>query len=173
MLNIFISSLTDYNNGILTGRWHNLETETGRDEARSAVSAIYASNGEAFISDFESDHIKVDEFTPVSKLCAVGEIFEMVDMDTEVLLGDCDDGTFDHLNMQDMNDFDDVMSRYTPTEIAMKCHFGDFNPTHDFFIFNGYANLESCDRAEYAAQLKSEHRNIVRHWLDRVHGVAF
>ena len=33
----------------------------------------------------------------------------------------------------------------TPSEIALKCFYGDFNPNHDFWTFNGYKNLKSSD----------------------------
>lgn len=55
-------------------------------------------------------------------------------------------------NMDDciysMDDFDEIMGGESPLEIARKCFYGhEFNPNHDYFRFNGYANLESFDYA--------------------------
>lgn len=42
-------------------------------------------------------------------------------------------------------EFDEICSGMTPTEIAMKSFYGDFNPNHDFWTFNGYENFKSSD----------------------------
>lgn len=43
-----------------------------------------------------------------------------------------------------MQDFDDLMSNNTPSELASRIFFGGgFNPNHDYFAFDGYANLVS------------------------------
>lgn len=45
----------------------------------------------------------------------------------------------------DMEEFDEIFSDAKPSDIARRCYFGDFNPNDDYFVFNGYANLESGD----------------------------
>lgn len=42
-----------------------------------------------------------------------------------------------------MDEFDDIMSGCKPWEVTRSAFFGDFNPTHDYFKFNGYGNLQS------------------------------
>lgn len=42
-------------------------------------------------------------------------------------------------------EFDEICGGMTPTEIAMKSFYGDFNPNHDFWTFNGYENFKSSD----------------------------
>lgn len=42
-----------------------------------------------------------------------------------------------------MDDFDDIMSGKTPTEIARSISRGRFSPEHCYFKFNAYKNLES------------------------------
>lgn len=44
-----------------------------------------------------------------------------------------------------MDEFDDIMSGQSPWEIARCAYYGDFCPAHDYFWFNGYANLCSAD----------------------------
>lgn len=46
-----------------------------------------------------------------------------------------------------MWEFDEIFSGDLPLDIVRRCHYGDFNPGHDYFKFNGYANLESFDIA--------------------------
>jgi hypothetical protein len=56
-----------------------------------------------------------------------------------------------------MDDFDEIFASYTPTDIAHRCWFGhdedydnsSFNPTRDYFYFNGYANPVSLNYLNY------------------------
>lgn len=55
-------------------------------------------------------------------------------------------------NMDDyiysMEEFDEIMNGMAPWEVARACFYGhEFCPAHDYFRFNGYANLESFDYA--------------------------
>ena len=42
-----------------------------------------------------------------------------------------------------MDMFDEMCNGMTPTDIAQRIFFGDFNPNHNYFKFDGYANFES------------------------------
>ncbi len=45
-----------------------------------------------------------------------------------------------------MGEFDEIMGNMTPWDIARACYYGhEFCPDHDYFRFNGNANLESFD----------------------------
>lgn len=45
-----------------------------------------------------------------------------------------------------MNEFDDIMGgEIAPLELACRIFYGDFNPNHDFFWYDGYGNLRSSD----------------------------
>lgn len=44
-----------------------------------------------------------------------------------------------------MEEFDEICAGFTPMDIVLKARFGDFNPNHDYFTFDGYANLESIE----------------------------
>ena len=58
-------------------------------------------------------------------------------------------GSFETYTLYDMDDFDMVIGEgYTPTELAERIYFGDFNPNDDYFYFNSYANLESINEWE-------------------------
>ena len=45
----------------------------------------------------------------------------------------------------EMERFDEICEGMTPSEIARSIAYGDFNPNHDYFHFNGYGNFESTD----------------------------
>ena len=42
-----------------------------------------------------------------------------------------------------MEEFNDICSSMDPDEIANKIFYGDFNPNHNYFVFNGCDNFES------------------------------
>lgn len=44
-----------------------------------------------------------------------------------------------------MEEFDWVCEHLTPTDLAHRIFYGKFNPNNIYFMFNGYANLESSD----------------------------
>ena len=45
----------------------------------------------------------------------------------------------------EMERFDEICEGMTPSDIANHIFYGDFNPNHDYFHFNGYGNFESTD----------------------------
>lgn len=45
----------------------------------------------------------------------------------------------------DMDEFDELMNAKGAWEATRAAFFGDFNPTHNWFRFNAYGNLESFD----------------------------
>lgn len=45
----------------------------------------------------------------------------------------------------EMEIFDEICEGMTPSDIANHIVYGDFNPNHDYFHFNGYGNFESTD----------------------------
>ena len=76
------------------------------------------------------------------------------------------DGYFDWLEWLDMEELDVYLEGYTPTEIAQKCQFGDFNINDEYFRFDGYENLESCNDYEWKRQLDDYRDEIAEYLLD-------
>ena len=54
-------------------------------------------------------------------------------------------GCLEHLEYFDMEELDLVLEGYTPSEVANRIFYGDFNPNDEYFRFNAYANLESAN----------------------------
>lgn len=46
----------------------------------------------------------------------------------------------------DMDSFDEIFDNYTPTQMANSVHFGQYNPGHEYFTFNGYGNIETIPK---------------------------
>ena len=45
----------------------------------------------------------------------------------------------------EMERFDEICDGMTPSDIARSIVYGDFNPNHDYFRYNGYGNFESTN----------------------------
>lgn len=54
----------------------------------------------------------------------------------------------------DIDEFDEYMASYTPTEIALMIWFGNFNPNADYWQFDTCGHLVSLCREDVAKKLK-------------------
>lgn len=53
---------------------------------------------------------------------------------------------FDQYNtIYTSEEFGEICDSMTATDLANKIFYGDFNPNHNFWTFNGYENFESSD----------------------------
>lgn len=59
------------------------------------------------------------------------------------------DGSLECLAWEDIDSFDELHSHMKPWEIARACFFGDFNPTHRYWKYDGYGNFESTDYLDF------------------------
>jgi hypothetical protein len=48
-----------------------------------------------------------------------------------------------------IGEFEVICNGFNLIDLACKVHYGDFNPNYDYFTFDGYANLESVEDADY------------------------
>lgn len=79
------------------------------------------------------------------KVEAIKNIIEDMDDSDAVALhneycyetNDYDDEIFE------MEEFDEICEGMTPSDIAMRTFYSNFNPNDDYFHFNGYGNFES------------------------------
>ena len=71
------------------------------------------------------------------------------------------DGSLENLEYYEMDQFNELMSGHDPEFIAHRIHFGDFNPTHDYFRFNGYGNIETISNWELERVMKDWADDIV------------
>ena len=71
------------------------------------------------------------------------------------------DSSLDWLDFIDMDCFDEYMAGQSPSWIAERIYYGDFNPNHAYFIFNGYGNLESHSMYDVIEECTSYINEIV------------
>lgn len=76
------------------------------------------------------------------------------------------DDSLEYLQVFNMEDFDEIMEGYEPLEIANRIYFGDFNPNHEYFRFNGYANLESLNEYDLEDEIKDYSSEIARRTIE-------
>ena len=70
------------------------------------------------------------------------------------------DGSLENLEFYHIEDFNFIMEGHTPEFIAHRIHFGDFNPTHDYFRFKGYGNIETISVWEL--------ERVIEDWADDI-----
>ena len=81
------------------------------------------------------------------------------------------DGCFEDCVYYDMAEFDDLMSNYSPMEIAQMICFGDhFSPNDEYFRFNAYGNLESADWRDVEAEAEDLKDDIIDHLVNSYSG---
>ena len=76
------------------------------------------------------------------------------------------DLSLEHLQVFSMDEFNEIMEGYDPLEIANRIYFGDFNPNHEYFRFNGYANLESLDEYDLRDEIINYSSEIARRTVE-------
>lgn len=108
------------NNGTLTETTN--ENENIKNEKENRTMKTYEEKVDAIRSIIE----EMDESDAVAlhnEWC-----YEMNNYDDEII---------------EMERFDEICDGMKPSEIARRIAYGDFNPNHDYFHFNGYGNFES------------------------------
>ena len=80
------------------------------------------------------------------------------------------DGCFEEATYYDMDEFDEFMSNYTPSELAQMMWFGDFNPNKDYWRFDGYGNLVSLDWEDIVDDAESLESDIIDHLVNYYSG---
>ena len=89
------------------------------------------------------------------------KIIEVLEeLSTDELLSLCKeiysyDGSLDQFNIYNMDEFDEMLSGKTPTEIVNSIRYGGFASTDEYFRFNGYGNIESLSYADIEEELDS------------------
>ena len=121
--------------------------------------------GNSFINLNECMRVERNENDYITKIRAYfnankTELFEIVSRINSY------DSSLQHLEFLDMEDLDMYLDGLTPTDIANKIFFGDFNPNHEYFKFNGYENLESFDEWELNKELLNNIDEIIERIVD-------
>ena len=76
------------------------------------------------------------------------------------------DGSLENLEYYEMDQFNELMSGHDPEFIAHRTFFGNFNPTHDYFRFNGYGNIETISNWELERVMEDWADDIVERYKE-------
>lgn len=74
------------------------------------------------------------------------------------------DGSFD--DIYNMDDIDDLLVGLEPSRILSMGKYGNFNPHDDYFMFNGYGNLESMSEYDLEDHIGYHKDDIIEHALE-------
>ena len=74
-------------------------------------------------------------------------------------------GDFDNIIAYSIDEFDDMVSGFEPYDLALKLHFGDFDPHYSLFRFNGYGNIESLCENEYDQEMLDYETEIAHNYI--------
>lgn len=72
------------------------------------------------------------------------------------------DGSFDEFDVTD--DLEVLLGGLSVEDIANKIHFGDYNPSADYYTFDGYENVKSVDESDLEAEAWEQRETIID-WL--------
>ena len=64
------------------------------------------------------------------------------------------DGSLNDYEFIDMNEFNEYTQALEPYDLALKIHYGEFNPNEDYFAFDNLENLVSFDEYERVGYLR-------------------
>ena len=76
---------------------------------------------------------------------------EMTQLVAEV---NAQDGSLYDYEFIDMNEFNEYTRALEPYDLALKIHYGEFNPNEDYFAFDNLENLVSFDEYERVGYLR-------------------
>ena len=79
----------------------------------------------------------------------------------------------DYLEVCNMEDLDECLEGYEPSEIINMIFYGDgtFNPNRDYFRFDAYGNLESLDEYDLEVEYKLYLDEIVEALLENMDNI--
>ena len=80
-------------------------------------------------------------------------------------------GYLEYLEYFNMEELDFVLEDYTPSEVASRIFYGDFNPNDEYFRFNAYANLESANEWDIEEEYRDHISEIANYIVEYKHKI--
>jgi hypothetical protein len=78
-MKVFLTDLAAYNNGELVGKW--LELPMSEDELQNSIKEVLKDGEEYFITDYECDYMRVEEYSNIQELNEIAEQMSELDED--------------------------------------------------------------------------------------------
>lgn len=76
----------------------------------------------------------------IMKIIENADVYELAAAYSEYVAEECNDPD---IALYDADEFDDLMTGFTPSALADMVLYGDYSSSAEFFTFDGYGNIES------------------------------
>ena len=83
------------------------------------------------------------------------------------------DGSLYDYEFIDMNEFNEYTRALEPYDLALKIHYGEFNPNEDYFSFDSYENLVSFDEYERVGYLRDNAEEIYERIIENKDSIGW
>ncbi len=164
-INVFVSNLGKYNEGMLTGSWTSLPVKNvNEDILDKIISKDVTGNyiNDWFISDYEAP-FEIDEFEDLYQLNELAKALKHYD-DLKSVFNDLDDNTACSVpEVVEFNEagIEDLVGGDTTMEVIRKGCFGDISWNDDYIYIDGNGNLSSISEKIYQDWLKNDSDQII------------
>lgn len=162
-INVYVSSLGAYNEGVLTGQWTTLPVDNVQKEILDKIDGSVGD--EFFISDYEAP-FKIYEFADiraVNNLARALENFEDIDDVYHSLNGR------ENLSIPKVYEFDEEFFETmfsSPAEAVRATFFGNIHWMDDYIYFDGYGNLQSMTKRQYEEDISQAANEIIEQFCE-------
>nr|DAS83955.1 MAG TPA: hypothetical protein [Caudoviricetes sp.] len=80
------------------------------------------------------------------------DVYDLAAAYSEYVAEECNDPDS---ALYDVDEFDDLMTGFTPSALADMIRYGDYSSSAEFFTFDGYGNIESVHASDIADYITS------------------
>lgn len=163
-INVFVSSLGAYNEGVLTGRWTTLPVDNVQKEILDKIDGSVGD--EFFITDYEAP-FKIYEFADIRAVNNLARALENFEDIEEVYwsLGERENLSIPEVYEFDEEFFETMFS--SPAEAVRATFFGNIqNWMDDYIYFDGYGNLQSMNEFQYKKEIEDSANEIIEQFCE-------
>lgn len=155
-LKLCIWDWKSYNNGIGNWKWFDMDE---MDEIEEYINELEEQGlEEVFICDYECSHkLAINNYTNIASVLNLVNSLDEIEEAIEERIAERD--------IFGMDEFEEVFSDYKPTQLATVIHFGEYNPSDDYFTFDGYGNIKTLNTFEYRELIADIESDVLSEYL--------
>lgn len=79
------------------------------------------------------------------EIIEIADVYDLAAAYSEYVAEECNDPDS---ALYDVEEFDDLMTGFNPSDLVNMIFYGDYSPSADFFTFDGYGNIESVQASD-------------------------
>ena len=163
-INVYVSSLGAYNEGVLTGQWTTLPVDNVQKEILDKIDGSVGD--EFFISDYEAP-FKIYEFADIRAVNNLARALENFE-DLEEVYWSIDER--ENLSIPEVYEFDEEFFEEmfsSPAEAVRATFFGNIqNWMDDYIYFDGYGNLQSMTKSQHKESIQNAADEIIEQFCE-------